>query len=155
MFDQLRDLLESHGAHFRVIEHPPEGKSDEVARIRGTTAGQGAKAMLCMSKDNAEVFVLAVLPGNRKLDFRKVAEAVGLKKVTLANPEGAALETGCRIGAIPPFTFSQRIRLVVDPALVQENAEIAFNAGCLDRSIVLDSQDYLRIARPLLHPVCA
>jgi Ala-tRNA(Pro) deacylase len=154
MFDQLEQLLRSHSARFRIIEHPPEGKSDEVARIRGTLPGQGAKAMLCRSKDASGRFVLAVLPGDRKVDFRKVAEAVGLTRISLANPTEATMETGCRVGAIPPFVFSSRITLVVDPLLVSENAEIAFNAGCLDRSIVLDSQDYLRIAQPILHPLC-
>lgn len=155
MFDALEELLGSQNARFRVIEHPAEGKSDEVARIRGTAPGQGAKAMLCRSKDDANRFILAILPGDRKLDFRKVAEAFALKKVTLASPEEATRETGCVVGAIPPFTFSARIELVVDPALVEGFEEIAFNAGRLDRSMVLNSQDYLRVAQPKLHPLCA
>ena len=47
VFDQLVQLLDGHGARYRVLEHPAEGKSEEVARIRGTAPGQGAKAMLC------------------------------------------------------------------------------------------------------------
>lgn len=155
LFDRLQDLLQRDGARFRVLDHPPEGKSDEVARIRGTLPGQGAKAMLCKSRDDPDAFVLAVLPGDRKLDFRKVAQAAGLKKVTLASPEEASREMGAGIGAIPPFTFSRRVRLVADPALVQAHDEIAFNAGRLDRSMVLDSRDYVRIAQPLLHELCA
>ena len=42
-----------------------------------------------------------------------------------------------------------------DPDLVARFREVAFNAGSLDRSIVLDSQDYVRIAQPRLHEVCA
>ena len=63
VFEQLQQLLEGEGARFRVLSHPAEGKSDEVARIRGTTPGQGAKAMLCKTR-NAEHWVLAVLPGD-------------------------------------------------------------------------------------------
>jgi Ala-tRNA(Pro) deacylase len=155
LFDRLEALLRGEGARFRVLEHPPEGKSDEVALIRGTLPGQGAKAMLCKSKDEPAVFVLAVLSGDRKLDFRKVAQAAGLKKVSLASPEEATREMGAGIGAIPPFTFSERVRLLVDPALVETYDEIAFNAGRLDRSMVLDSGDYLRIAKPQLQDVSA
>ena len=155
MFDQLDELLRSGGARYRILEHPAEGKSEEVARIRGTSPGQGAKAMLCRSKDDPDRFILAILPGDRKLDFRKLAEATGLKKVTLATADEATRETGCVIGAIPPFTFSPRIELVVDPSLVENHDEIAFNAGRLDRSMVLNSQDYVRIAQPRLHPVCS
>ena len=155
MFEQLIALLEGKHACFRVISHPAEGKSDLVAQLRGTAPGQGAKAMLCKIKEAPDVLILAVLPGDRKLDFKKVAQAFGFKQATFAGPEEAMRETGCVIGAIPPFSFSPRIKLVVDPELVETYDEIAFNAGRLDRSIVLNAEDYVRIAAPLLQPICA
>ena len=117
VFEQLQQLLDSHGARYRVLEHSAEGKSDEVARIRGTEPGQGAKAMLCKTKSAAqgEHWVLAVLPGDQKLDFRKLAAALGLPKMTLASPDEATALTGCVMGAVPPFSLAPQIRLVVDP----------------------------------------
>ena len=154
-FDPLTALLEANAARFRVIEHPAEGRSDLVAQLRGTAPGQGAKAMLCRSKDGDPAYALVVLPGDRKLDFKLVAQALGIRKATLASPEEAMATTGCAIGAIPPFVDGPPLRLVVDPALVERFDEIAFNAGRLDRSIVLDTADYVRIARPTLHAVSA
>jgi Ala-tRNA(Pro) deacylase len=150
MFDQLCELLAEAGARYRVVAHPAEGRSEQVAAVRGTAPGQGAKAMLCALKPQSEGYVLAVLPGNLRLDFRSLGAAFGAKKATLASPEVATQVTGCVVGAIPPFVFSEQVRLVVDPALVEGAAEIAFNAGRLDRSIVLDAADYVRIARPHL-----
>ncbi len=155
VFDKLVALLEDQAARFRVIEHPAEGRSDLVATIRGTAPGQGAKAMLCRSKDDDRALILAILPGDRRLDFKRVAAAAGIKKATLASPEEAQRVTGCVIGAIPPFSFSANIKLIVDPDLVESFGEIAFNAGRLDQSIILDSVDYLRIAKPLLQSLCA
>lgn len=152
VFERLLALLEANHARFRVIEHPAEGRSEIVAALRGTHASQGAKAMFCRS---VGTFVLAVLPGDRKLDFRKVADAVGKRKAGLATPEEAMRETGCVIGAIPPFSFSPNIKLVVDPALIESHDEIAFNAGRLDRSMVLNAQDYVRIAKPHMATLCA
>jgi len=154
VYEKLVALLDQEGARFRIIQHPAEGRSDLVAAIRGTAPGQGAKAMLCKSKDDITSLILAILPGNRKLDFKKVAAAGQFKKATLASAEEAERETGCVIGAIPPFSFSSSIKLVVDPQLFDGFDEIAFNAGQLDKSIVLDSSDYVRIAQPLLEPLC-
>ena len=154
VYEKLVALLDQEGARFRIIQHPAEGRSDLVAAIRGTAPGQGAKAMLCKSKDDITSLILAILPGDRKLDFKKVAAAGQFKKATLASAEEAERETGCVIGAIPPFSFSSNIKLVVDPELFAGFGEIAFNAGQLDRSIVLDSSDYVRIAQPLLEPLC-
>ncbi len=150
MFECLRKMLEAENAFFRVIEHPAEGNSHKVAEIRGTEVGQGAKAMLCRLADEAGQFVLAVLPGDERVDFAKVAVAVGARKVKLAGAADAEAATGCVIGAIPPFSFDPAIRLVVDPQLLARYREIAFNAGRLDASMVLDSGDYLRLAKPLL-----
>ncbi|MEM5316722.1 YbaK/prolyl-tRNA synthetase associated domain-containing protein [Paraburkholderia sp. JHI869] len=154
VYEKLVALLESEGAKYRVIEHPAEGRSDLVAAIRGTEPGQGAKAMLCKNKTDDVGLILAILPGDKKLDFKKVAAAGSIKKATLATAEEAQRETGCVIGAIPPFTFSPHIKLVVDPGLIERFPEIAFNAGRLDKSIVLDSSDYVRIAQPILEPLC-
>lgn len=43
-FEKLTALLDGHQARYRVVEHPTAGKSEEVAKIRGTELGQGAKA---------------------------------------------------------------------------------------------------------------
>ena len=153
VFERLCALLTAAGARYRVIAHEAAGQSETVAAIRGTDPGQGAKAMLCTFKSQPERFVLTVLPGTLKLDFRKVAAACGEQKATLAAPDTATRVTGCAVGAIPPFVFADDIALLVDPALVEHWSEIAFNAGRLDRSIVLDSGDYVRVARPRLVPI--
>lgn len=150
IFERLCELLSSADARYRVLEHPHEGRSDAVALIRGTSPEQGAKAMLCAFRDPAEKPVLAVIPGTRKLDFKKLAAAAGRKKATLAAPDLAAEVTHCVMGAVPPFVFAKDILLIVDPVLVSANTEIAFNAGRLDRSIVLNVEDYVRIAAPLI-----
>jgi len=155
MFDKIVTLLDTENARYRVINHPAEGNSERVAEIRGTQVSQGAKAMLCRIKDKPDLLVLAILPGDQKVDFKKVAQSVGGRKASFAAPDEATAKTGCAIGAIPPFSFSPDIRLVVDPQLLSRHEEIAFNAGRLDTSIVLNSADYRRIAAPLLVDITA
>ena len=145
----LVNLLQSQQARFRLIEHPAEGRSELVAQIRQTAPGQGAKAMLCKSKGSDATLALFILPGDRRLDFKKVADVLGVKKATLASEQEVMSATGNVIGAVPPFA-DHNLSLWVDRSLVAACDEIAFNAGCLDRSIVLNTQDYLRIAQPTL-----
>lgn len=45
--------------------------------------------------------------------------------------------------------------VVVDAGFVAAHEEIAFNAGRLDRSIVLATMDYLRIVAPVVAPIAA
>lgn len=152
VFCQLVELLSAAGARYRVIEHPAAGKSEEVARIRGTEVGQGAKAMACKLKmpDAPALHVLAVLAADRQLDLEALARAFGARRASLMSPREIQELTGCVLGAIPPFSFHPGLTLVADPELFARYREIAFNAGRLDASMVLDSGDYLRTARPRL-----
>lgn len=152
VFQKLVGLLDGQGARYRVIEHPAAGKSEEVARIRGTEVGQGAKAMACKLKvpDAPAIHVLAVLAADRQLDLNALAAAFGARRASLMSPKEIAELTGCVLGAIPPFTFHPDLQLAADPELFERYVEIAFNAGRLDASMVLASEDYLRIGRPRL-----
>jgi Ala-tRNA(Pro) deacylase len=150
MFRQLVALLDGGGARYRVIEHPAAGKSEEVARIRGTEVGQGAKAMACKLQVEGQpaLHVLAVLAADRQLDLAALARQFAARKASLMSPREIDALTGCVLGAIPPFSFHPELRLVADPELFERYREIAFNAGRLDASMVLDADDYLRLARP-------
>jgi Ala-tRNA(Pro) deacylase len=155
-FEQLVAMLEGGGAAFRIIEHEAAGQSERVAAIRGTRPSQGAKAILCrLAAADGERFVLAVVPGNRRVDTRALAALFGARKASFAPPDVAEEITGCRIGAIPPVAFDERVSVVVDEGFLEDEPEIAFNAGRLDRSIVLDAADYKRIFAPRLARIAA
>ena len=103
MFERIVTLLDAEKARYRVINHSAEGNSERVAEVRGTQVSQGAKAMLCRVKEIPDSLVLAILPGDRKVDFKKVAQSVGGRKASFAAPDEATAKTGCAIGAIPRF----------------------------------------------------
>jgi Ala-tRNA(Pro) deacylase len=154
IFDQLVALFTQHGARFRVIEHPAEGRSDLVAEVRGTSVAQGAKAIVCeIEGTTGDHYALAVVPGDRKVNIKAVAQLAGGRKGHFAKPEVAEALTGCVIGAIPPLSFNSELRLIVDAGLLTREEVIAFNAGRLDRSIVIDAHDYRRIAAPLVSDI--
>ncbi|HEY0297400.1 MAG TPA: YbaK/prolyl-tRNA synthetase associated domain-containing protein [Bordetella sp.] len=154
-YDKLQQLLQTNQIDYRLMHHPAAGKSEEVAAIRGTEVSQGAKALVCRVKitSNTRKHVLAVFPADRQADLDAVAAAVGGKKASLVPHELARELTGCEIGAIPPFTFNPELQLVVDPTLRTRHAEIAFNAGRLDASIVMGTEDYFRLAVPAQAPI--
>ncbi|QMI04959.1 YbaK/prolyl-tRNA synthetase associated domain-containing protein [Citrobacter sp. RHB25-C09] len=146
---RLLDLLALEGARFRVISHEAVGKCEAVSEIRGTALGQGAKALVCKVKGNGvNQHVLAILPADQQADLSRLATFLGGLRASLASPAEVDALTGCVFGAIPPFSFHPQLKLVADPLLFERYSEIAFNAGVLDKSIILNTDDYLRIAQP-------
>lgn len=152
--EQLRALLDQQRATYRVIEHESEGRTEVIAKIRGNRIEQSIKSMVLQvrltKKEN--IYCLANIPGNCSVDFDGVKTYYHADSVAFAAKEKAQELTGCMIGAIPPFSFNDQLQLLADP-LIQQNEEVVFNAGRLDRSIMMKLTDYIRIAKPLLVPI--
>ena len=147
--EQLCALLDKEGAVYRVVEHEAEGRTELIAQIRGNRIEQSIKSMTLQvrltRKEN--IYCLANVPGDCRIDFDGVKKYFNADSVAFAAREKAQALTGCVIGAIPPFSFSDQLQVFADP-LIRENEEVVFNAGRLDRSIFMKLSDYIRIAKP-------
>jgi Ala-tRNA(Pro) deacylase len=149
--EQLCGLLEREGAVYRVIEHEAEGRTELIARIRGNRIEQSIKSMTLQVRLNRRenIYCLANVPGDCRIDFDGVKNYFNADSVAFAARDKAQALTGCVIGAIPPFSFNEQLQVLADP-LIQQNEEVVFNAGRLDRSIFMKLADYIRIAKPTL-----
>ena len=156
VFDRLVVMLSDAKARFRVIEHEAEGRSEKISVIRGNRPEQAAKAMVLDVRGGGggRRNVLAILPGNRKLDFNAVAQLFEARKCGFASPESAQALTGCAMGAVPPFSLNPELSVVVDEDLLA-NETLYFNAGRLDRSMELATSDWVAVARPRVARIAA
>jgi Ala-tRNA(Pro) deacylase len=149
--EQLCALLDREGAVYRVIEHAAEGRTEVIAKIRGNRIEQSIKSIVLQvrlgKKEN--IYCLTNVPGDCRIDFAGVKSYFNASSAAFAKPEKAQELTGCMIGAIPPFSFHDQLPVLADP-LIQENEQVVFNAGRLDRSIMMKLNDYMRIAKPVL-----
>jgi Ala-tRNA(Pro) deacylase len=150
-YSRLIALLDSRGARYRLIDHEPEGRTEVVSPMRGNALSQAAKCIVLMVKIGKKVtkYVLAVVPGDARVDLNAVKALLGGTYVAFASPDIAERMAGSVTGTVLPFSFNPELELVVDPALL-ENDEIYFNAARLDRSMALNASDYFEIARPRL-----
>ena len=156
VFDRLVALLTEAKARFRVIEHEAEGRSEAISAIRGNRPEQAAKAMVLDVRGGGggRRNVLAILPGNAKLDFNAVARLFEARKAGFASPDSAQTLTGCVMGSVPPFSLNPDLAIVVDEDLLK-NETLFFNAGRLDRSMELDTTDWITVAKPRVARIAA
>jgi Ala-tRNA(Pro) deacylase len=155
-YARLVALLDAHGARYRVIEHEPEGRTDIVSVTRGNDLADAAKCIVLMVKLGKKTtrYVLAVVPGDARVDFGRIRALFGATYVSFAGTDTAERLAGSVAGTILPFAFDSELELVVDPTLL-DRSEIYFNAGRLDRSIALSTDDYVALARPRLERLTA
>jgi Ala-tRNA(Pro) deacylase len=148
-YNKLIALLDQHGAQYRLIDHPPEGRTDIVSPMRGHPLSQAAKCMVVMVKLGKKVtkFVLAVVPGDALVNLNAIKELMQGTYVSFAPMDKAESLAGSVSGTVLPFSFNPDLILIADPNIVK-NENIYFNAARLDRSLELKTGDYVRIANP-------
>jgi Ala-tRNA(Pro) deacylase len=148
-YQRIIDLLDTNGARYSLIEHPEEGHTEKVSSLRGNHLEQAAKCIVVrvgVTKKKGR-YVLAVVPGDRRVNTEAVRSHYDGVKAMFAPREVAEQLAGAVSGAIPPFSFDPSLALLVDPTLLTQ-PELFFNAARLDRSLRLDTADYVTAAQP-------
>ena len=156
MYERLIADLDAAGAEYRLIDHEPIGQTDIVSELRGHPVAHAAKCMVVLVKVGKKQshYVLAVVPGDARVDLGAVSELLGGTYVGFASTDRAEELAGSVSGTVLPFSYDERLQLIVDPA-VFETPTMYFNAARLDRSVALSTADYRRIANARIEPIAA
>jgi Ala-tRNA(Pro) deacylase len=146
VLEEIRKLLDKHKISYKCWDHPPVHTSEEAAKVRGTPLESGAKAMVLRSEGK---FLMVVIAGDKKMDFRKVKQAIDSPRLTLSTPEEVRQVTHCVIGSVPPFGNIFGIQVYLDRSLLRSPI-INFNAGKHGTSIAMSITDYQKVVQPVL-----
>ncbi len=153
-YTKFIEFLDQHKAQYRLIDHEPEGRTEIVSPMRGNKVSQAAKCIVIMVKVGKKItkYVLAVVPGDAKVNLNAVKALFNGTYISFATPEIAENLAGSVSGTILPFSFNPELELIVDPKLLK-NEELFFNAARLDRSMALKTSDYTELAKPRLENI--
>lgn len=156
VYQRLTEMFSSGSVSYRMIPHAPEGSTEAASRLRRHPLAQAAKCIVVRvaTGKRSRRYVLAVVPGDRRVDLAALADRYGGREASFADREVAERLAGSVSGSITPFAFSSELDLLVDENLLVHE-EIFFNAGRLDLSVALSVSDYLHLAEPTVAPIAA
>ncbi len=97
-------------------------------------------------------YILGVIPGDTRVDLNAVKALLQGTYISFASSDVAEKLAGSVAGTILPFSFNPELELIVDPLLLK-NDEIYFNAARLDRSMVLNTNDYMTLSKPRIEQI--
>jgi Cys-tRNA(Pro)/Cys-tRNA(Cys) deacylase len=146
--------LESKKVPYAVFELPAEKLGgEETARLLNAPPEIVFKSIVILRKVSGKP-ILAVVPGDREVDLKKLAKAVGEKKVTPASQREAEDITRLQAGGISPLALINRgFEIVVHDSL-QESEEIHISGGERGINIRLASSDLINLTRAKIADIC-
>jgi prolyl-tRNA editing enzyme YbaK/EbsC (Cys-tRNA(Pro) deacylase) len=145
VLDRIRVFLDDSAVPYREAHHGPTRTSEEAAEARGESIRIGGKAIVAKVDKSFSLFVLSAALA---LNSRAICRHLKAQRFRFARREELMELTGLVPGCVPPFGRPiLDLDLYVDRSIM-ENDRIAFNAGSLTDSVIMDRGDYVRIARP-------
>ena len=142
--ERVAGFLREAGAEARLEEFgsgTPTAR--EAARAAGCTLDQVVKSLVVVCDGRP---VVALVPGDRRLDPAKIARAAGAAEARIATAAEVAEVTGFEPGAVAPFSLPRVERVFVDRTLLAHEL-VWVGAGSPRHLAALKPTELVRLAR--------
>jgi Cys-tRNA(Pro)/Cys-tRNA(Cys) deacylase len=137
-------MLEASKVPFETYTFDPDIHSaNGVAEALGLPAHQVYKTLVVVRPRGKPLLVL--MAGDRELDLKRLARAVGEKKLSMASYREAEFLTGLQVGGISALALVNRgFDMYIDRA---DTSHVLVSAGCRGINLMLSVEDLIRITR--------
>jgi Ala-tRNA(Pro) deacylase len=136
---------------YDAIVHRDVYDSQRLAEELHTPAREVAKTVL-LRADSGYVYIVAVLPATKNIDFDRVSAAFCGSKIELATEiEIKEHCRDCEMGPLPPFGSQYGTKTIVDESLAEDET-IVFEGNSHHEAIRMRFDDFQTIESPVVTP---
>jgi len=134
--------LKKNKTPYEVVKYDHQEKGAEfAAKATGNPLEITVKTLVV--ELDRKIYCLALLPGHRELNLKKLASSLGCKRTAMVDIKIAERLTGYLVGGISPFGTQQRLKTVMESSILA-NPEILINAGQRGMMLKMDPEDIVK-----------
>ena len=147
-------LLDARGISYTAYELPVEKiGAVETADLLGVDARLIFKTIVIV-RDGKGKPILAVIPGDKEVDLKALAQVAGEKKVHLSTQREAEKITGLQVGGISPLALLNRGFQVILDASALDFDEIHISGGQRGLNLRLQTTALIDLTTAKLAVIC-
>jgi Cys-tRNA(Pro) deacylase len=143
--EKIVSTMEENKISYEIYEHEPVFTNPAMAEALKVSEAETVKSLVLLTKEKK--MIVLVLPGNKKVDWKKAASGAGTKKVSFAKPEAVNEAVGCEVGCVPPFGHLTVLPIYMDPELASKQY-VYFNPGVHHKSFKIKAWDLKKLCKP-------
>jgi Ala-tRNA(Pro) deacylase len=141
--EKIIKILNDNKIEYEVFEHEPVFTNPTMAAALNVSESETVKSLVVMTKE----MVVLVMPGDKKVEWKKAAANIGTKKISFAKPDQVLEKVGCEVGCVPPFGQLTDLPIFMDPDLARKDS-VYFNPGVHDKSYKIKAWDLKKVCGP-------
>jgi Cys-tRNA(Pro)/Cys-tRNA(Cys) deacylase len=127
---------------FDVVKYEHHEKGAEfAARATGYPLERTVKTLV--AELDRKRYCLALLPGHRELNLKKMSSVWGVKRTAMVDIKTAERLTGYLVGGISPFGTQQQLGTVMENSILN-SGEVLINAGQRGMMLKMSPGDIVR-----------
>jgi Cys-tRNA(Pro)/Cys-tRNA(Cys) deacylase len=152
VYSKIIQLLEQSGAAYQVHAHPSVTTIEDARRTVPHLTRNLLKTVVFKIKDAN--WILAAVNGNDRIHYKKLADALHVKRTKLRSiaPAQVESELGFEVGGVGPFPVRNDIRVVFD-ARVAQLGRVFCGSGTNERTVEIEITDLMEIANGRVYPI--
>jgi Cys-tRNA(Pro)/Cys-tRNA(Cys) deacylase len=136
-------FLKRQNAAFDVVKYDHDRKGAAfAAQVLGFPLERTVKTLVIALGEKQHT--LALMPGDRELDLKRMAKACKTKRAGMASPATAERLTGYKVGGISPFGLTSPLPSVMDSRLLDYDC-ILINGGQRGTMLEMSPKDIARL----------
>ncbi|HXP75185.1 MAG TPA: YbaK/EbsC family protein [Stellaceae bacterium] len=144
MSPEVRAFLEGAGIQYRTHKHAPLVSFEAAKTVLPFDPGAMVKGLVFRTP--SEAFAIVALRGADRADYKKIADALGVRRADLraADPADVEAELGMQLGGIVPLPIKGAVVLIDQGVAALDT--IFCGSGRNDVTLELKAQDLVQIA---------
>jgi prolyl-tRNA editing enzyme YbaK/EbsC (Cys-tRNA(Pro) deacylase) len=143
--EKILSSLKARGVEYEVFEHDPVYTCPQMAKFLETDEAHIAKSMIVKTADGT--YLIAVLPGNRKIDFHKLGIITKAAPTILAPKKEAEEIAQCSVGCVYPLGNIINLETLFDKSIFLQDY-VFFNPGSHTKSVKISTQALKQLVNP-------
>jgi prolyl-tRNA editing enzyme YbaK/EbsC (Cys-tRNA(Pro) deacylase) len=142
--ERVSVFLRESGAEARIEEFEVEtATAAAAAQAVGCDVSEIVKSLILLCDDRP---VLALVPGDRRGDMEKIAQAAGATEARVAHAREVPVLTGFAPGAVAPFPLENVDRALIERVLLASD-EVWVGAGSTRHMAMLPTRELVRLTK--------
>jgi len=138
----LESFLRENGLWYRMIRKPETVHTADAAKATGIDLHRITKNLVSVT--NTGEHVLLIVPGDRKVDLKRAANALNVQRVSLVPFDQAANISGYPPGGTPSVGHKTKMRTAIDDSLL-EYETVYCGGGSRNMLLELKTAEVIRL----------